>query len=85
MGDDKTLSQLVAYMSGALRRVGFSVNYGSVYGCKLQDSAFENNVMTDSYIIPTDVTHEAEKMFYLLELLGWKVENKKNGNMVWKI
>ena len=42
MGDDKTLSQLVAYMSGALRRVGFSVNYGSVYGCKLQDSAFEN-------------------------------------------
>lgn len=75
-GDDKTTSHLVAYMSGALRRVGFSVNYGSVYGCKFKDNVFENSVMTDSYIIPAEITHEVERMFYLLELLGWKVENK---------
>ena len=75
-GDDKTSSQLVAYVSGAVRRVGFSINYGSVYGCKLKDDAFEKSVMTDSFIIPTDITHEVDKMFYLLELLGWTVENK---------
>ena len=76
-GDDKTVSNLVAYMSGALRRVGFSVNFASVYGYKFFDNSFENSVMTDSYIIPAEITHEAERTLYLLELLGWKIDNKK--------
>ncbi len=75
-GDDKTVSQLVAYMSGALRRVGYSCNVGCVYGCSLHSNDFEMAVMTDSYIIPADIVHEAERSLYLLELLGWNVKNK---------
>ena len=32
--------------------------------------------MTDSFIIPAEITHEVDRTFYLLELLGWTVENK---------
>ena len=75
-GDDKTVSQLVAYLSGAARRVGYSCNVGSVYGFGLLADDLEKGLMTDSYIIPADIVHEVERSFYILELLGWHVNDK---------
>lgn len=75
-GDDKSATQVVAYMSGAVRRVGYSCNVAFVYGWPLVDDTLERALMTDVYIIPAEIIHEAERSFYLLELLGMTVEDR---------
>lgn len=76
-GDDKTATQVVAYMSGAVQRVGYSCNIAFVYGWPLVDDTQEKALMTDVYIIPAEIIHEAERAFYLLELLGMTVEDQR--------
>lgn len=76
-GDDKTVTQVVAYMSGAVRRVGYSCNIAFVYGWPLVDDTQEKALMTDVYIIPAEIVHEAERAFYLLELLEMTVEDRR--------
>ena len=76
-GDDKTVSQLVAYLSGAQRRVGYSCNVARVYGFPMQDNRMEMALMTDSYIIPADIVHDAERTLYLLRLLGLEVADER--------
>lgn len=75
-GDDKTVTQLVAYMSGAVRRVGYSCNVAFVYGFPLMPDEMEKALMTDAYIIPKEIIHEAERSLYLLELLGMTIEDR---------
>lgn len=75
-GDDKVVSQLAAYLSGAVCRVGYSCNTACVYGGALQPDIMEKSLMTEAYIIPADIIHEAERMLYLLELLGMEVKEK---------
>ena len=60
-GDDKTVSQVAAYLSGAQKRVGYSCNVARVYGFPMKDNRMETALMTDSYIIPADIVHDAQK------------------------
>lgn len=76
-GDDKTTSQLAAYLSGAKRRVGYSYNVDSVYGYPVKDKRMESALLTDSYIIPANIIHEAERMLYLLRLLEMDVADER--------
>lgn len=75
-GDDKTASHLVAYLSGAVRRVGYSCNVACVYGSVVKSDTMEKALMTEAYIIPADVIHEADRMLYILELLGMEVKDR---------
>ena len=75
-GDDKTPSQLAAYLSGAKRRVGYSCNVERIYGFPAKNDCMETALMTDSYIIPAEIIHEAERTLYLLRLLGMTVADE---------
>lgn len=75
-GDDKTASQLAAYLSGSQRRVGYSCNVDTVYGYPVKDTRMESALMTDSYVIPADIIHEAERMLYLLRLMEMNVADE---------
>ncbi len=74
-GDDKTVSQIIAYLSGARRRMGYSRNTVSVYGFPLFPDEMEKSLMTDVFVSPREIIHEAERMLYLLRLIGMKVED----------
>lgn len=73
-GDDKTIPEAVAYLSGARQRFGYSCNTHSAYGFPLLHDEMEKALMTDVFIIPRNIIHEAERTLYLLKVIGMKIE-----------
>ena len=81
-GDDKRTSVLLAYMSGARERVGYSDTAIRAYvKCETIDTSFETAFLTRAITNPPEIMHEAARNFYLLESLGMAV--KDNSTEIW--
>ncbi len=81
-GDPKELTFLLAYMSGANRRAGFSGRVSEVYLRQdRQPDSFEKHFMTECYVTPPEILNEAERHITLLKLMGLKV--KEDRTEIW--
>lgn len=74
-GDDKTVAMTAAYLSGARKRLGYSCNVLSAYGFPLFSDDMEKSLLTDVFISPRNIVHEAERALCLLGLIGMTVED----------
>ena len=82
-GDDKRTTEMLAYMSGARERVGYS-DASAVACCKAMGASgnalkvgtrYENAFLSRAIISPAEVVHEAARNFYLLEAMGISVKD----------
>ena len=81
-GDDKRTSVLLAYMSGARERIGYSDTSIRAYvKCDTIDTSFEAAFLTRTITNPPEIVHEAARNFYLLESLGMEV--KDDSTEIW--
>ncbi len=77
-GDDKVGTFLLAYLSGATRRVGYSDASFFLYDDSLKDSVdltIESILLTDTVVSPKEVQHEAERNLFMLRKIGMTIEN----------
>ncbi len=81
-GDDKRTSVLLAYMSGARERIGYSDTAIRAYvKCETIDTSFETAFLTRAITNPPEIMHEAARDLYLLESLGMTV--KDDSTEIW--
>nr|MBO6295427.1 glycosyltransferase family 9 protein [Schwartzia sp. (in: firmicutes)] len=81
-GDDRRTSQLLAYLSGARERVGYSEASLEAYIDHLDiDTSFETAFLTRSVVNPPELIHEVVRNFYLLKILGMTV--KDSSTEIW--
>lgn len=82
-GDDKRTTMMLAYMSGARERVGYSDAALKVYFKEMGgedaaikvDTSFETAFLSQTIISPREIVHEAARNFYLLESMGIRVQD----------
>lgn len=75
-GDDRRTSQLLAYLSGARERVGYSEASLEAYIDHLDiDTSFETAFLTRTVVNPPELIHEVVRNFYLLKILGMTVQD----------
>ncbi len=73
---DKRTSMLLAYMSGARARIGYSDTAIRAYvNCKNIDTRFETALLSRAIVNPPEIIHEASRNLYLLEASGMKVQD----------
>ena len=77
-GGEKLLQFMLAFLSGAKNRVGFSQWIETVYvplqGIEL-DTAIANSFLTHTLTNPPEIEHEADRCFFMLTALGLAVES----------
>ncbi len=74
--DDKRPMNLLAYLSGAQRRIGISDNSLLAYNENFRLIDQWEYLLTDPVTTPIEMVHEAERALYVLEAMGEKIENK---------
>ncbi len=85
-GDDKRTTMMLAYMSGARKRIGYSdgalYQYFNALGKNPgYDESYENAFLSQAVFNPLEIIHEAARNFYLLEAAGIPV--KDNSLELW--
>ena len=81
-GDDRRISMLLAYLSGARERVGYSETSLEAYIDHLNtDTSFETAFLTRAIVNPPELIHEVVRNFYLLKVLGMTV--KDSSTEIW--
>ncbi len=73
--DLRDYRRLLLYLSGARERVDFGDRVVEAYGARAEQSKTEC-LLTKSILTPAKYTHEAARIFYLFEALGWPPMDK---------
>ncbi len=85
-GDDKRTTMMLAYMSGARERVGYSdavlaelKAHFKAMGINVDaikvDTSFEAAFLSQAVVSPPEIMHEVVRNFYLLESMGIRVQD----------
>ena len=70
-------ARLLAYLSGARERWGYSDRVQNLYMPYEVQPTDESYLMTHLVENPPEIIHEAERYLYLLEAMGWEVLEKR--------
>ena len=75
-GDDRRTSMLLAYLSGARERIGYSDTSMEAYIDHLDiDTSFETAFLTRALVNPPELIHEVVRNFYMLKVLGMTIQD----------
>lgn len=77
-GDDRRTSMLLAYLSGARERIGYSETSMEAYIDREYldiDTSFETAFLTRAIVNPPEIIHEVARHFYLVKALGMAVRD----------
>ncbi len=74
--DDKRPMNLLAYLSGAQRRIGISDKSLLAYNENFRLIDQWEFLLTDALTTPVELVHEAERALYVLEAFGYEIKNK---------
>ena len=75
-GDDRRTSMLLAYLSGARERIGYSDSSLEAYIDHLDiDTSFETAFLTRALVNPPELIHEVVRNFYMLKALGMTIRD----------
>lgn len=77
-GGGATAARLLAYLSGARARWGYSGKSQNLYMPYEVHPAYEGYLMTHLVENPPEIIHEADRFLYLLEAMGWEVREKRS-------